>query len=385
MYAHSYLLSARQILDLYDGSLPFAAWLKQYFREHKKFGSKDRKHVGHLCYCWFRSGFAFDHLAWEEQAAYSLFLCSSSPNPLLEAIDPALNARAGEALEEKMKGLEAGKHLVPEKIFIHHHQLSSLIGKESFINSFFIQPDLFLRIRPGKEKMVKEKLEAAGLSFRHIPPQSVALAGNIKTEDLPLADREVVIQDLSSQHTLDDLFGHLEGRTSFSAWDCCAASGGKSLLLHDRFPKVELTVSDIRKSILVNLEKRFGAAGIRQYRSMLFDASKAPLREMFDVVICDAPCSGSGTWGRTPEQLRFFKEEKIDHYANLQRSIALHACRSVKKDGFFTYITCSVFRQENEEVVKYIEENTGLKLLSMRYHEGHQQKADTLFTATFVS
>ena len=59
MRAYSYLNSARTILQLYDGNLPLAAWLKQYFKAEKKFGSSDRKMVSHICYCFYRLGAAF--------------------------------------------------------------------------------------------------------------------------------------------------------------------------------------------------------------------------------------------------------------------------------------------------------------------------------------
>ena len=53
---HSYINSAKQILELYKGDEPFASFLKKYFGANKKFGSKDRKQVSHLCYCFFRLG-----------------------------------------------------------------------------------------------------------------------------------------------------------------------------------------------------------------------------------------------------------------------------------------------------------------------------------------
>jgi 16S rRNA (cytosine967-C5)-methyltransferase len=58
----------------------------------------------------------------------------------------------------------------------------------------------------------------------------------------------------------------------------------------------------------------------------------------FDLVICDAPCSGSGTWSRTPEQLYFFNEKKISEYSILQKNIVGNALKSLKKDGYFLYM-----------------------------------------------
>jgi 16S rRNA (cytosine967-C5)-methyltransferase len=57
--------------------------------------------------------------------------------------------------------------------------------------------------------------------------------------------------------------------------------------------------------------------------------------------------------------------------------------KALKSGGYFLYITCSVFQKENEEIVEFIESNCPLKLVSLRYLDGYNQKADTLFAALF--
>ena len=156
-------------------------------------------------------------------------------------------------------------------------------------------------------------------------------------------------------------------------------------MLHDRFPNTQLTVSDVRESILHNLRNRFGRAGIRGYQSFVADVASKDFGpdKKFDVIICDAPCSGSGTWGRTPEQLRFFRKEKIEHYSSLQKAIAANAATCLKSGGAFLYITCSVFKKENEDVVETIIQQTPLQLIKQHYFGGYEEKADTLFAALF--
>ncbi|HEX2533926.1 MAG TPA: Fmu (Sun) domain protein, partial [Chitinophagaceae bacterium] len=141
----------------------------------------------------------------------------------------------------------------------------------------------------------------------------------------------------------------------------------------------------IRESILHNLKQRFREAGVTRYNTRVLDVAggRRP-RGYFDIILCDAPCTGSGTWGRTPEQLYFFTEDRIAHYVQLQRRIAREASRALKRGGYFLYITCSVFQEENESVVAYLQEGTELKLVSQQYHSGYTQKADTLFSALFT-
>ena len=242
------------------------------------------------------------------------------------------------------------------------------------------------------EDKVQHKLRQAGIDFEIKGNDCLALPNSSKINELIELNAEAVVQDLNSQRVLELLPEELKSRKKLEAWDCCAASGGKSILLHDRFPQSRLTVSDVRESILVNLKKRFQQAGIKYYKSFVADLSTPNFNlhnhqeqtSNFDLVLCDAPCTGSGTWSRTPEQLLFFRKEKIEDYAQLQKSIVLNAGRSVKEKGYFLYITCSVFKKENEEVVAFIQNNTSLQLLASRYFTGYDKQADSLFAALFL-
>src|SRR5690606_11312409 len=155
-----------------------------------------------------------------------------------------------------------------------------------------------------------------------------------------------------------------------SWWDCCAASGGKFLLLLDRFPASQLMVSDTRMSVLRNLDERFSRAGIDiRYRKKILDLSQPVDHlmkgEVFDGILVDAPCSGSGTWGRTPELLSQFNENTLADFSVLQQSIVKNVLPYLRQGGSLHYITCSVFEQENESVARYAE-TLGLKLVNQR-------------------
>src|SRR5690606_33804989 len=164
-------------------------------------------------------------------------------------------------------------------------------------------------------------------------------------------------------------------------WDCCAASGGKSILVNDLLGNIELTVSDVRESILVNLHKRFRTAGIKKYDPFVADLTKKKAKiqmekEGMDLVIADVPCSGSGTWGRTPEQLRYFDCKQIDEYVTRQERIVRNTYPCLKKGGLLLYVTCSVYGRENEEQVRKFEED-GMQVISTGVLKG--RKADTMF------
>lgn len=314
MRFYSYLNSAKSIIQEYDGSIPFAAWLKQHFRSHKKFGSRDRKIVSDLCYSYFRLGKLFNGSSMEDRLITAQFLCHHD-SEVIKELKPEWVSQLSKSLYEKLDFLAADT----KTIFPFTEELSSEIDKEDFARSHLIQPDLFLRVRPHKKEVVRKKLDAASIQYS-LEVDCIRLANSSKIDEIIELDKEAVVQDKSSQQVLNPL-KEFWTKDSFTSWDCCAASGGKAILLHDLYPQAQLTVSDIRETILHNLRSRFRRAGIYQFQSFVADVSLPSFHsnKKYDVIICDAPCSGSGTWGRTPEQLMFFTKDKIDHYAKLQK------------------------------------------------------------------
>jgi 16S rRNA (cytosine967-C5)-methyltransferase len=388
MFAQSYLQTAVQILKEHKGGEPLAAFLKKFFSTHKKYGSRDRKHITQLCYSYFRLGKSLMQLEIEERILTGLYLCNHASHPVLALVKPQWNDSISKDKTEKVQILNNELAFSVTDIFPFEAHLSQEINHHSFAFSFLDQPYTFLRIRPGKEATVKSKLKKAEVSFDEISNNCIAVSPSTKLEAYLQINKEIVVQDLSSQKVLTPLVEYKKDtKQIIDAWDCCAASGGKSILLKDTFPNSHITVSDIRESIIVNLRKRFKEAGIFNYNWFVADIAGTQFRhsKQYDLVICDAPCSGSGTWGRTPEQLYFFTEDKISYYASLQRKIAEKASHYVKKGGLFLYITCSVFKEENEVATEFITQNSSLHLESRYYFPGYMQGADTLFAALFVN
>ena len=215
----------------------------------------------------------------------------------------------------------------------------------------------------------------------------LALPNASKIDEVIELDKEAFIQDYNSQNTGELIKSEiLNLRSEIFLWDCCAGSGGKSIMIHDIDPTIDLTVSDVRETILANLKKRFERAGIRKYKSFVADIQDKnfkPQTTNFKLIIADVPCSGSGTWSRTPEQLYFFNENEIEKYSSLQKKIVSNVIPQLQSGGSFIYITCSVFKKENEEVVDFIEQNFHLQLKQGEVLKGYDMKADSMFVAVF--
>jgi 16S rRNA (cytosine967-C5)-methyltransferase len=384
MRYHSYLNSAKIIIDSYRGDVPFAAFLKKYFNVNKKYGGKDRKQIAALCYNFYRLGKAIPQLPVEEKIIVATFLCEQTSSDFLQFHKPEWNEIITKPLAEKM--LVAA--FTVDDVFPWAEELSTGIDAELFRYSFFKQPDLFLRVRPGNKEAAFKKLQDAGIEFKMPHDDCLALPNGTKIDELLQIDKEVVVQDYNSQKVLNFLKDEVSSiQNPISVWDCCAASGGKSILAYDILNgQIDLTVSDIRESILSNLKKRFATAGIKKYNSFISDLSTANCQlptNICQLIICDAPCTGSGTWSRTPEQLYYLKRKTIDVYVAMQQQIVNNVIPHLQQGGTFIYITCSVFKNENEDMVSFIKEKFHLQLLQMELLKGYDKKADSMFVAVF--
>jgi 16S rRNA (cytosine967-C5)-methyltransferase len=381
----SYLNTAERLVSGYHGDLPFHHYLRAFFRENTKYGSKDRKQISKLCYSYYRTGNALSDHPVKDKILASLFLCSEVQDPVLNALKPEWTVQVEYSLEEKISFLEmVGFQLRIPEVFPLYEQLSGFISDtKGFVLSHLVQPRLFLRVRPGKEESVESGLRKAGIPY-NLFDHTIELANSTDIVNVLSTDRDVVVQDLSSQHTgeyIERAIRHTGPQAR--VWDCCAASGGKSIMAYDIEPSIELSVSDIRPSILENLSERFKKAGISKYHSFVADLTVQERSGFYDVVMADVPCSGSGTWGRTPEEMCFFSSSKLERYTETQLKIVKNVSRNVKPGGSLLYLTCSVFRNENEGMVERIIKETKLELQSMELVGGWESGADTMFMALF--
>jgi 16S rRNA (cytosine967-C5)-methyltransferase len=383
---HSHITTAIKIIENAKQGEPLMHHLKRMFATNKKYGSKDRKSISSLCYNYYRLGNALKNKTTKERLLAASFLCSTSENKLLEELNPILNEQTHLSILEKCAILE----IKPNHIFPFIDELGNDIISNDFAFSFLKQPLFFLRIREGKKEIVYHKLKLANIEFGEVSKHCISLPQATKIDEVLILNKEVVVQDYNSQQVFNYVKNDgINFAKAPKVWDCCAASGGKSILMYDALNgNIQLTVSDVRANILNNLKARFKDAGIKKYTATLLDMSKAEnisADKKYDIIICDAPCTGSGTWARTPEQLAFFDKKSILQFSSLQKKIAANALLQLKQGGIFFYITCSVFKKENDEVVEYLLANNKLTLLNKEYLKGYDMQADTMFVAVFTS
>jgi 16S rRNA (cytosine967-C5)-methyltransferase len=134
-------------------------------------------------------------------------------------------------------------------------------------------------------------------------------------------------------------------------WDACAAPGGKTLILAHRHPQADLLATDISPRRLRALEARLKPTA-PQVRTAVGDAVNLPADEAaFDLILCDVPCSGTGTLGRNPELKLRLQPADLTRQAVRQREILHTALSGLAPGGRLLYSTCSLEPEENEQVI----------------------------------
>jgi len=162
-------------------------------------------------------------------------------------------------------------------------------------------------------------------------------------------DGRIRMQDEGSQLVAEIAAAALDLRVT-RILDACAAPGGKTLILAERYPEARVVACESSPARLEQLGQRL-AGHAAQIECRLADATQLAEGEFFDLVLADVPCSGTGTLGRNPEIRHRLRPEDIVRQAERQRSILAAALRAVRPGGRVVYSTCSLEPDENEEVV----------------------------------
>jgi 16S rRNA (cytosine967-C5)-methyltransferase len=134
--------------------------------------------------------------------------------------------------------------------------------------------------------------------------------------------------------------------------DLCAGAGGKTLALSAMMDnRGQIFAHDSEKARLAPIFDRLKRAECRNVQVIANPTGLGELEGRMDLVLIDAPCTGSGTWRRRPDAKWRLTERQLDVRIAEQRSILDRAARYVKPGGSIAYVTCSVFPQENQDQV----------------------------------
>ncbi|NMH64619.1 RsmB/NOP family class I SAM-dependent RNA methyltransferase [Shewanella salipaludis] len=352
--------------------------LANYFREHKKHGSKDRRVIRETLFGLFRWWGWLQKLgAWQQSGHWFAMLSGCA---LLEA-HPWRDIRdawqgfsgldtfpvdIGRSLAEQQALMAA---MAPEQTFTAGElvpawfwRVCPLEGEQQtrLIEALCSRPPIWARAQKiGVDEALTELKEAA----------LAARASEYFDDAINLGHKSMNLNELAlykaGKLEIQDLASQVIGRVCAPApnelwWDACSGAGGKSLQLRSlmlqkaagRQSQGSIVASDIRTKALEELGKRALRAGFEGISLARWQSDELPVPlAHFDGVLVDAPCSCTGTWRRNPDMRWLDGPDSVMDKTGLQLDILSRSSRAVKPGGILVYATCSLAPAENQDVV----------------------------------
>jgi len=347
--------------------------LRSYFRSNEKLGRRDRGVIAETAFDIRRNRRRYSHFAeglrgsltrrlmvlslaarFGEQvlAAFGLppesllavrRLLSADPSSLSQAVRLSLpDWLHAELLDQLTRQGEADPVDALEKLG------QVLLGPASF--------DLRVNLIKTDRKALMSALTAQGIAAEALaePATAVRLVGKPAIERLDIFEKGwFEVQDAGSQRLVE----FAAPRRGQTVVDFCAGAGGKTLAMAAAMRSSgQIYACDVSATRLQRLRPRLLRSGASNVQPFGLDSENDPkLRRLAgraDLVLVDAPCSGTGTLRRNPELKWRLAPESIDELSRLQMAILESAARLVKPAGSLVYATCSLLRPENEAIVE---------------------------------
>ena len=332
------LQAAIEILDQVIGSVgedgpPADTLVTRYFKTRRYAGSKDRRAVRELVFRAVRT------VAERPESGREVALA-------LAGADPALANLFGEPRgpEPIAEGERVAKHgavpawLIPE--------LSPLVEPAEW-PALLERAPVDLRVNAARAKRDELLADFPGGKPTSLSPWGIRLPADSRIDDHPAFAKGLVeVQDEGSQ--LIAAACRAEGEQHIL--DLCAGAGGKSLALAAASPASVILATDSNRSRLSKLAPRAERAQARIETRLLSPPNElqelADWRAKADVVLVDAPCSGSGTWRRNPEGRWRLTPVRLDRLIGLQKQLLDIASELVRPGGALVYAVCSLLSRE---------------------------------------
>lgn len=325
------------IASAHQDGAPADAIVTRYFKARRYAGSKDRRAVRELVFRAIRrSGEP------PESGRSAMLGLADTDSVVAELFDgsphgPAIRAD-GEA--------GASASLIPEWV----QPLLSEHVTDGEWPALLERAPLDLRVNAARVSRDELIGQFEGAEPTNLSPWGLRLAADTRVDDHPAFQQGLAeIQDEGSQLialaclTDDDA----------NILDLCAGAGGKSLALAAAAPGAQILASDTNRARLSQLAPRAERAGAN-IQVRLLDGGREieqleDLAGQCEVMLVDAPCSGSGTWRRNPEGRWRLTPDRLDKLVKLQQHLLDIAEPLVKPGGVLVYATCSIIRAEGAD------------------------------------
>lgn len=165
------------------------------------------------------------------------------------------------------------------------------------------------------------------------------------------------VQEASSMfidHIFKNIRPNIDG--AVKVLDLCAAPGGKSTLLNSAINEDDLLLANeiikTRVPVLTDNLSRWGQANVIVSNNDPKDIGR--LKSFFDIILVDAPCSGSGMFRKDPQAMNEWSEANVELCHQRQERILADVLPALNEDGYLIYSTCSYSHQENEDILDWL-------------------------------
>lgn len=373
-----------ELLDIIDDThYPADRIMAKYFREHRYIGSKDKYAISEQFYSILRQRLSMSYLLEQHNLSVSsrnlaaLLIHTEkrsineyfngekySPVALYQGDVDSLMAIDMTELENAPEHIKLN---LPEWIA---PKLKHILG-ESFeseiqaINSR-ASTDVRVNLLKSNVEQVSELFEENNFDFTVSPITPWGLSFQQRVALFNLTEFKqgwFEVQDQGSQ-----LLAQLTNvKSGDRVVDFCAGAGGKTLALAAMMQnKGVVYACDVHTKRLDNLSKRAKRAGAHNVRIHVLSSEKdkwvKQQKGKADLVLIDAPCTGTGTWRRSPDSRWNLKQQDLDELVVLQQSILESASRLVRPGGRLIYATCSLLEEENEQQTqRFLTQNSDFK------------------------
>lgn len=234
-----------------------------------------------------------------------------------------------------------------------------------FLDGLNYHPAFGLRVNYIKKSFNEyiEILKQNNIKFIINKDNKICLEKSLDIKDVPLfLDGVSSIQDVAAQYTVDLLTNN--NIIPLKVLDACAAPGGKACQILENY-NCSLTAMDISSHRLERIKQNLQRLEL-EAKIIIGNAFNLDWwnKSKFDLIIADVPCSASGTIKRNPDIKVNRSYDDVIKFTVSQRKIVLNLWNCLEDNGYFLYITCSIFRDENQDNIAWFEDNIkGFKLI----------------------
>jgi 16S rRNA (cytosine967-C5)-methyltransferase len=329
-----------------DDGPPADTIVSQYFKTRRYAGSKDRRAVRELVFK------AIRRCAERPVSGRAAVIGLASDELSLEELFG--QARGPEPLQPNEVAAEPG--FVPEWLV---PELSALVAPDEW-PALLERAPLDLRVNVAKASRDELLPQFPEATPTPLSPWGLRLPADSRVDDHPAFEAGLVeVQDEGSQLIALACQPHPQQKII----DLCAGAGGKSLALAAAAPESKIIATDTNRGRLSKLQPRAERAGAQIATRLLNPPREldqlSDVSGLADLVLVDAPCSGSGTWRRNPEGRWRLTPDRLERVLGVQRRLLDLASTLVRPGGHLVYAVCSILQREGAgQVERFLERHS---------------------------